>query len=92
MGVTGAKAVQHAGQRKKQHKAVQARNGGQWQHAPARGQIATQHQGEEGKGNVKNLQHARIVAGFWRCRSTGYLGTGDTGDVNLPGFRRVGNR
>ena len=56
-----AKAVQHAGQRKKQHKSVHAGNGGQRQQSLARRQVATQHQGEEGKGDGQGGEHGAIV-------------------------------
>jgi hypothetical protein len=44
-----AKAEQHAGQRKEQHKAVQARNRLQRQQPTPSGDVATQDQGEKGE-------------------------------------------
>ncbi|MPM25400.1 hypothetical protein SDC9_71894 [bioreactor metagenome] len=52
-----AKAVQHARQREIQHERVEPADGRQRQHLAPRGQIAAQHQGEEGEGDGEDGQH-----------------------------------
>ena len=61
----GAEAVQHAGQREIQHEGVQPGDRLQRQHAAARGDVAAQHQREEGEGDQQDVKHGRIV----RCNS-----------------------
>jgi hypothetical protein len=51
----GAKTVQQARQGEEQHKAIHAGYRLQWQHAPAGGNVAAQHQREERKGDDQNL-------------------------------------
>ena len=57
--IIGTKAVEHARQGKKQHKAIEPANGRERQHPCLRSDIATQHQGEEGKGDEKDGEHGR---------------------------------
>jgi hypothetical protein len=54
-GRVGAKSEQHAGQRKEQHKAIQAWDGFKGQHVAARRPITAKYQGKERKGDVQNI-------------------------------------
>ena len=64
-GVLAPKRYSMQGNAKKQHKAVEPGNGRQRQHAPAGGEVATQHQSEEGEGNGQDLQHGLHCGGVW---------------------------
>jgi hypothetical protein len=63
-------SVQHARQRKEQHKTIEARNRIQREHAPMCGHKTGQNERKEGKGNKKNIQHNRYFAcwaGRYHC-------------------------
>jgi hypothetical protein len=53
----GAEAIQQAREREIKHECVESRNCVKRQHALARGDIAAQHQGEEGKCDLKDGEH-----------------------------------